>query len=156
MQELDEAVAAAVAFAEKRGRTLVVVTADHETGGLVVNDPRKLGLLGLAKGDADSIAGHLNADRSNVAEVMAEYAGLVGLTPQETESIKAAKEPGPAVGVVLSARAGVAWTSNGDHTATPVRVFAYGPGSSRFAGSMENSAIPAKIGAAMGIVVPPK
>jgi alkaline phosphatase len=31
---LDKAVAAAVAAAEERGRTLVVVTADHETGGL--------------------------------------------------------------------------------------------------------------------------
>ncbi len=156
VQELDEAVAAAVAFAQKRGRTLVVVTADHETGGLVVNEPSKLGILGQVKGDADSIASHLNADRSNVAEVMAEYAGIKDLTPQEMESIKAAKEPGPAIGAVLSARAGVAWTSDGHHTATPVRVFAYGPGSSRFAGSMENSDIPAKIGAAMGVTIPAK
>ncbi len=36
--DFDEAVAAALAFAEKDEKTLVVVTADHETGGLVIND----------------------------------------------------------------------------------------------------------------------
>jgi alkaline phosphatase len=36
--DFDEAVAAALAFAEKDGKTLVVVTADHETGGLVINN----------------------------------------------------------------------------------------------------------------------
>jgi alkaline phosphatase len=35
--DFDEAVAAALAFAEKDGRTLIVVTSDHETGGLVIN-----------------------------------------------------------------------------------------------------------------------
>ncbi|MBN1938497.1 MAG: alkaline phosphatase [Candidatus Aminicenantes bacterium] len=34
--KFDEAVATALAFAEKDGRTLVIVTADHETGGLVI------------------------------------------------------------------------------------------------------------------------
>jgi len=36
--DFDEAVAAALIFAEKDGRTLVVVTSDHETGGLIIND----------------------------------------------------------------------------------------------------------------------
>jgi alkaline phosphatase len=36
--DFDEAVAAALAFAEKDGKTLVVVTADHESGGLAIND----------------------------------------------------------------------------------------------------------------------
>lgn len=36
--EFDNAVARALDFAEKDGHTLVVVTADHETGGIVLND----------------------------------------------------------------------------------------------------------------------
>jgi alkaline phosphatase len=156
VKELDEAVAAAVDFARKRGRTLVVVTADHETGGCVVNDPSKLRVLGPVKGDADTIAGALNDDRSNVAAVMTEYTGITDLTPEETEAIKTAKDAGPAIGAMLSARAGVAWTSDGDHTATPVRVFAYGPGASRFAGSMDNTEIPGKMGEAMGVAIPAK
>lgn len=37
----DDAVRAALTFAKKDGHTLVVVTADHDTGGLVVRDPDK-------------------------------------------------------------------------------------------------------------------
>jgi alkaline phosphatase len=87
---------------------------------------------------------------------MTEYTGITDLTPEETEAIKTAKDAGPAIGAMLSARAGVAWTSDGDHTATPVWVFAYGPGASRFAGSMDNTEIPGKMGEAMGIGIPPK
>lgn len=38
LEEFDNAVAKAIEFAEKDGHTLVVVTADHETGGVVVDD----------------------------------------------------------------------------------------------------------------------
>lgn len=37
----DEAVRTALNFAKKDGHTLVVVTADHDTGGLVVHEPNK-------------------------------------------------------------------------------------------------------------------
>lgn len=36
--EMDKAVAAALEYAEKDGETLVVVTADHETGGITLNE----------------------------------------------------------------------------------------------------------------------
>lgn len=38
LEEFDRTVAAALDYAEKDGNTLVVVTADHETGGIVLND----------------------------------------------------------------------------------------------------------------------
>ncbi len=38
VEEFDRTVAAALDYAEKDGNTLVVVTADHETGGIVLND----------------------------------------------------------------------------------------------------------------------
>lgn len=44
MLAFDEAVGKALEFARKDGRTLVVVTADHETGGAAVRDPDKAGL----------------------------------------------------------------------------------------------------------------
>lgn len=43
MTEFDEAVAAALAFAEKDKHTLIVVTADHETGGLLITGGTKEG-----------------------------------------------------------------------------------------------------------------
>jgi len=53
MLKFDEAIGAALAFAEKDGRTLVVVTADHETGGLIIKggsmDGTKLDLIWASK-----------------------------------------------------------------------------------------------------------
>jgi len=155
-RDLDEAVAEAVKFAQKRGGTLVLVTADHETGGLQVEAPSRLPALGRAKGTIGEIASRLNADRTNVQQVMAEYAGITDLTAQEIERIKQAKEAGPVIGSLLSERAGVRWTSEGDHTATPVRVFAFGPGAERFAGEMDNTDIPRRIAEALGIGPFPK
>ena len=37
MIEFDKAIGRALAFAEKDGETLVIVTADHETGGYAIN-----------------------------------------------------------------------------------------------------------------------
>ena len=41
MQSLDDAVRVGLDFAKKHGDTLVLVTADHETGGLVVRNPEQ-------------------------------------------------------------------------------------------------------------------
>ncbi len=156
MRDLDQAVAEAVKFAQKRGGTLVLVTADHETGGLQVEAPSRLPALGGAKGTIGGIASHLNADRTNVQQVMAEQAGITDLTSQEIEQIKQAKEAGTVIASLLSERAGVRWTSEGGHTATPVRVFAFGPGAERFAGEMDNTDIPRRIAEALGIGPFPK
>ena len=44
--EFDNAVRKALEFAEKDGHTLVVITADHETGGIVLNDDGSYSLTG--------------------------------------------------------------------------------------------------------------
>jgi alkaline phosphatase len=154
VNQLDEAAAAAEEFARSHGDTLVVVTADHETGGLVIDDPAKLPALAKAKGRAGGIASHLNADRSNITQVMADFGGVSDLTPHEAAQIKDAKEVEGAVGAVLSARAGVKWTSDGDHTARRVRIFAYGSGAERFTGELKNTDVPARIAAALGFKFP--
>lgn len=87
--DFDECVGAAMRFADQNGETLVLVTADHETGG-----------LSLTGGDYKT-------------------------------------------GLVRGA------FSTTDHTAIPVPVFAYGPGAQLFSGVYENTAIHAKIKAAL-------
>jgi alkaline phosphatase len=47
MAELDEAVRIALEFAKADGRTLVVVTADHETGGMQLVETKVAGTLGV-------------------------------------------------------------------------------------------------------------
>jgi len=148
--ELDEAVAAATDYANARGRTLVVVTGDHDTGGLVVENPERLPALLKVNGSAGDVASHLNADRANAAQVMSDFAGVTDLTPAELDGIKTASDAEKAIGILLSTRAGVKWTGKG-HTATPVRVFAFGPGAEAFAGPMDNTDIPKRIAKTLGI-----
>lgn len=45
IKDFDECVRIALDFAKKDGNTLVVVTADHETGGLTINDDGKAGTM---------------------------------------------------------------------------------------------------------------
>jgi alkaline phosphatase len=148
--ELDAAVRATLDFARRRGRTLVLVTADHETGGLQIDRPERGAALGGVKASASEMAGHLNQDRTNVAQVLAEFGGLEDPTQAEVEKIKAAEDAASAISAVLGDRAGVVWASQG-HTATMVKVFAYGPGAERFTGEMDNTDIPKRIAEVLGI-----
>jgi len=85
MLDFDLTIGQALEFAAKDGETLIVVTADHETGGMA-----------LVKGN------------------------------METGMVKGA-------------------FPTGDHTATMVPVFAYGPGAENFTGIMENTDIAQRI-----------
>ena len=146
---LDKAVAAALDFARIRGRTLVVVTSDHETGNLQITSPARLSALRAAKGSASQIAEHLNADRSNTTQVMAAYAGISDLTDAEANQVKTAKDTGDAIAALMTRRVGVQWTLG--HTATPVKVFASGPGGERFTGNLDNTNIPQRIADTLGL-----
>ena len=99
MLDFENVIAAALAFAEKDGNTLVVVTGDHETGGYTLGpkmpEPGKLG-----------------------------YANY--------------KEIGPVF-------------ATGQHSATLIPVFAYGPGAEQFKGIYENTEIYHKMAALSGI-----
>jgi alkaline phosphatase len=87
----DMAVQEAIAFAENDRHTLLIVTADHETGGLMLETER----LNKQKIDDD-------------------------------------------------------WEETG-HTAVDVPVFAFGPGSERFSGVMDNTELPKRIAELTGI-----
>lgn len=81
--EFDRAIAWSLEFAKKHGDTLVIVTTDHETGGLTL------------------------------------------LTDE-------------------NGKFSPSW-STGDHSASPVLIYAYGPGSSNFSGVMDNTDVSKKI-----------
>lgn len=146
---LDEAVAAAVDFARKEGRMLVLVTADHETGGLATSGGRGAALAGVTM-SASEMARRLNADRTNIGATLAEGAGVRDLTEQELETIRKAKEADAGIRQVLDQRAGVTWSTTG-HTGAPVMVFAFGPGAERFTGELDNTDIPKRTAAILGV-----
>ena len=91
MLDFDQTIGKALEFASHNGETLIVVTADHETGGLALigGDIKK----GMVKGGFPT----------------------------------------------------------GDHTATMVPVFSYGPGAENFTGIIENTDIPKKIMTLLGL-----
>jgi alkaline phosphatase len=156
MFKLNAAVAVALNFAKQRGRTLVVVTGDHETGGLMIKNPARVAILRKVKGSEEEIAAHLNEKRTNISKVMAEYAGITDLTPQEMESIEKSEEAASAISVLLNERAGLEWTSGGSHTDRPVRILTFGPGAKQFAGMMQNTDIPKRIAGILGMGAFPK
>jgi alkaline phosphatase len=155
IQELDEAVRVGVEFARRRGRTLVVVTADHETGGLRIEKPTLVPALGAATACSAEMARRLDEDRGNISAVLAECAGLKDLASADIDQIRQAKDPAEAIAAVVSQRAGVAWGTGG-HTAFPVRVFAVGPGAERFTGELDNTDIPKRLAEVLGVGALPK
>jgi alkaline phosphatase len=152
-EAFEKAVEEAVDFAKKEGNTLVVVAGDHDTGGMSVS--------GYGKGDAnpellrnvtatgDFMESKLNADRSNVKEIVKQYTKL-DLTDAEAEKIKTAKSPSMAINQVVSERAIVGWTSTG-HTGVDIPLYAFGPGSDLFSGLHENTDLPVLMANAMKV-----
>jgi alkaline phosphatase len=121
--DFDNAIAVANAFYERHpDETLIVVTADHETGGLA------LGRKGYTY-DLTVIDDIKNATASTSVE---EYMD----SPKAIDSV--------------NAKARVGWTTL-SHCGGPVPVWAKGVGAARFAGRQDNTDIPKKICAAMGV-----
>ncbi len=145
---LDQAVEVALSFARANPDTLVVVTADHETGGLGFGIGGEYfydaSLLRGISASAEFMASQLDEERTNIVEVIAEYAGIEDLTEEEIEQIRTAEgrfEPQNTIAAIISVRAGIGWTTRG-HTGTPVPITASGPGAERFAGQLDNTDLP--------------
>lgn len=125
MLDFDQAIAVAYEFYKQHPEeTLIVVTADHETGGVT---------LGRGKGYVydlsviDKVTGEKGAEGTDVSNYMQDISN---------DS--------------LSVVAKIGWTTT-SHTGGAVPVFAVGAGSEMFAGRQDNTDIPKKICKAMGV-----
>jgi alkaline phosphatase len=137
LQAFVAAVAVARDFAAADGETLVVVTADHETGGLALPaDPAALNRAFLAgtRATSDYIWEQIQKG-ATTESAMQTYAGIGDAWPPLTGSEKrriGSCEDGQGVADVLSDRAGITWKwsgcEGGQHTPAKVAVFASGPG----------------------------
>ncbi|MDR6225290.1 alkaline phosphatase [Desmospora profundinema] len=140
----DQAVQEALHFAQKNPDTLVVVSADHETGGMSIGLNGEYAfhkdVIRKVKRSSEYIGEQLTKDRSNVKEVMAKYAGISDLTVDEEKRIQTERNPASAIAEVISHRAKIGWTTTG-HTAVHVPVYAYGPGADKLTGTIDNTDI---------------
>ena len=121
--DFDQAIAVANAFYERHpDETLIVVTADHETGGIALG--RKGYTYDLTVVDKIQSA----SATTDVEQYMND--------PKSIDSV--------------NEEARIGWTTY-SHCGGPVPVWAKGVGAERFAGRQDNTDIPKKICAAMGV-----
>ena len=152
----DAAIAVAVEYVRQHPETLLVVTADHETGGLQLEDHLDVEVLRGVKASTSAITKSVSADRSRVDEIIGEYTGIHDLVATETAIVKIVsneKTIGSVVTKIVNTRAGVSW-STGSHTATHVPLYAFGAGSELFQGDVyDNTDVPKRLAEAMGITL---
>ena len=157
MLAYDAAVAAALDFARRDGRTLVVSVADHETGGLTLGRRGASGwkpsVLSRVRASHGPIVRELT-EGADIEDVLRTYAGIEDLSDEErvlfAEAGKETDELNAALTQVVGQRAGVGWTTGG-HTAVDVNLYAFGPGRASFIGNLDNAEVGHRIAELMGL-----
>lgn len=158
--DFDAAFKTAVDFAKKNGNTSVVVTADHETGGLSLSRDDiyelNIDLWDKQKHSSESIAGALAAAKTpeDIRRIVADNNGFTDLSDDEVNSILAGdgssyKREG-AYNAVVSKRLLVGWSGHG-HSAVDVGVWAYGPIADKVKGQIDNTQIAKGAAAVTGV-----
>jgi alkaline phosphatase len=136
MIELDQAVQAAWNWARGRSDTLIVFTADHETGDLGLKRTTNINALRGQSATSEYMWGRIEGGAS-ISSTIRTYAGF---TPTTTEisTVQRCGEHG--ISDVLADRWKLSWgswrcTDEGEHTDTHVPAWAWGPGAGSFAGT---------------------
>lgn len=157
--EFDKAIAVALDFARKNPDTLVVVTADHETGGLSTSTGTymlEVDKLRKFKANTDWFLARYNIEEKekfiaavkefyDIEMTEEEYAQLLNVK----KTAKSSYDLANAFGRYISSKALLGWTTF-DHTGNPVPLFAFGPGAEHFTGWLDNTDVPRIIARLMG------
>jgi alkaline phosphatase len=140
MLAFDDAIAVAVGFAAENSDTLLIVTADHETGGMDFGQGPNTRFIASTTATTEFIWDVIEREEMTASAALLAYASIGDLWPTLTDQELAAIEAFGVNGVadVLSARAGVSWGWSGqedaEHTDQKIPVYALGPGSDAFDG----------------------
>jgi alkaline phosphatase len=148
----DDAIRIAYQFAQQHPETLLIVTADHETGGVALNygaTPDQLLLLMKQQCSVDVMLKEIGSPATAAAlQSTVRRHTPFSLSDDELEHILAQKSPTPflsdrtsnLLADVLSARYNIGWMSR-DHTSEPLFVFGIGPGAEQLRGFHDNTDI---------------
>ena len=131
--DFDRAIAVALDYQVRNPETLVLVTADHETGGLALGVARDSTILAEAARSAVSTIGTLNRSRTLIAE--AEVEGLESTLEWLRGTVAELRDAAGERADSTHLRSN--YTTLG-HTPQMVPLFAMGPGADRFGGIIDN------------------
>ena len=151
MDEFARAIEVVEEFVRSRGDTLMVVTADHNTGGLSIGADGQYewnaALLRAVSASPDLMASKAIESDDWQAPMQASLG--FELSDDELNSLTKARPQGQgvladAIKKIIDTRSFTGWTSGG-HTALDVQVFAQGPASGLFIGHQDNTEIAQKM-----------
>ncbi len=147
MQDFIGAVRLVLEFAREQGDTLVVITADHETGGM------SLGRDGIYRWDARPLRGVTHSTQWMMQQFLDGEDSLSSIVAQnvpfelsepEIQALDAAQREEAAARDALAdlfnQRTLTGWATGG-HTGLDVPLYVFGPGSERFGGVMQNETV---------------
>lgn len=143
MQSFADAIAVARRYAEAHPDTLLVITADHETGGLSLGRDKqyqwRTPLLRQIRLSAAGMAARALAGADRVA-VLREFSPIIPTADDSERLQQAAAEPDrleEAYADVIARHSLTGWTTRG-HTGADVPLYAFGPGSEKLLGHHDN------------------
>ncbi|MDJ0391538.1 alkaline phosphatase [Roseomonas sp. E05] len=142
-------------FQKENPDTLVVMVADHDTGGMSVQpspDASPAVFRDFTATAAEMAEQFEGADAASIRDTVAEHTGLT-LSDEEITGLQGSENATLALAELLSAKGGVEFTTSG-HTAVDVPIYAVGPGAELFMGVQENAAVGQHVADAMGLELP--
>jgi len=164
MDDFAKAVETAKAYVDRHPNTLLIVTADHSTGGLAIGDKVNKKDKSLPESDRaktytwyPEVIKNIKASSYTIAKALRESKNIkvtfkeytsITLKQNEYHQITEAIDNKEKVRVVateiINRRSHTGWSTHG-HTAVDVQTFAYGKGSQKFKGFMDNTDIAKKL-----------
>lgn len=160
VRELDDAMAVVLEYQRQHPGTLVLLTADHATGGLAINDYVAWDTFDGQRASLSWIVADVQdlEDPEDLA-YLREMTGMEELTAEDLAAIQGISDKYAGrriLGTRLADRNGVTWLPRIDpwetkgHTGEDVPLYAGGPGSDRFGGSLDNVEIPERLAELLG------